>query len=119
MQTRPSQYWDAEGPSALDPPSDELPLSSTLKSRITFLEKGRRTLPLVLRRGAERKQRAFDDHSFHLACIQSLVHRFDRILDRKRGVGIDLLQNCLCASDELSSGHDFIDQADAKGFLGA
>ena len=79
----------------------------------------RRCLPSCLRlrrRGRNRKLRAA---SLRSGSSPVPCSNFERKLDRDRGVGGDLFEDCLGARDQISGRHDFVDEPDAVGLLRA
>src|SRR5258708_9019357 len=91
--------------------------SPTSKLRRTFLEEGRGAFLLVFGGGANAEVGRFKRKPLGLAGVHPLVGRFQRELYGDRRVGGDLLQDRLGASDEIGRGDNFVDQADAIGFL--
>src|SRR5712672_1871338 len=93
-------------------------VSPTAELRCTFLEEGGSAFLLVFRCGADAEIGRFERKSLGLAGVHPLVGRFQREFYGDRRVGRDLLQDGLGASDEIGGGDNFVDEADAIGFLG-
>src|SRR5882672_283555 len=92
--------------------------SASVKLRRTFFEESGGALLLVFRCRADAEIGRFERKPLGLAGVHSLVGRFQRELYGDRRVGGDLLQDRLGASDEIGRGDDFVDEANAIGFLG-
>src|ERR1700689_5388434 len=86
--------------------------------RCTLLEEGRGAFLLVFRCRADAEIGRFERKPLGLARVHPLVGRFQRELHSDRSVGGDLLQDRLGAGDQIGRGDNFVDEADAKGFLG-
>src|SRR6202171_5274678 len=91
--------------------------SPTSKLRRTFLEEGGGAFLLVFGGGANAEVGSFQCKAFALAGLHPLVRSFQRKLHSDRRIGHDLLQDRLGAIDQAGRGNDFIDEADAIGFL--
>src|ERR1700736_344470 len=91
--------------------------SPTAELRCTFLEEGGGAFLLVFGGGANAEVGGFQCKAFALAALQALVRRLQREFYGDRRVGGDLLQDGLGALDETGRRNDFVDEADAIGFL--
>src|SRR5258706_3291767 len=58
-----------------------------------LLEEGCCALLFVLCSGAKSEERSLECQALVLACFESFVHRFERVLDRNGSVGKDLLED--------------------------
>src|ERR1700693_494427 len=85
----------------------------SLKLWRAFLEERRRTFFLVVGRGADCKERGFDEQAFGHARLQSLVDRLKRVLHANGSVRNDLPQHSFGTLDHLRVRHHFVDQAKA------
>src|SRR5258705_2268082 len=92
--------------------------SASVELRRAFLEEGGGAFLLVFRCRADAEIGRFERKPLGLAGVRPLVGRFQRELYGDRRVGGDLLQDRLGASDEIGRGDNFVDEADAIGFLG-
>src|SRR6266850_5082118 len=91
--------------------------SPPLEARGALFQEGGRSFLLVLGCGAEAEVGGLEQQAIALACLQPLVHSFQRQLDGDRCVGGDLLHDRFGARDEIGRRHHLIDQANAIGFL--
>src|SRR5258705_9521713 len=92
--------------------------SASVKLRRAFFEEGGGAFLLVFRCRADAEIGRFERKPLGLAGVHPLVGRFQRELYGDRRVGGDLLQDCLGARDQIGRGNNFVDEADAIGFLG-
>src|ERR1700686_2147221 len=92
--------------------------SPTSKLRGTFLEEGGGAFLLVFGCGTNAEVGSFESKAFALAGLQPPVRGLQRELHSDWGVGRDLLQNRLGTVNQAGCGNDFVDEADAIGFLG-
>src|SRR5260221_659387 len=92
--------------------------SPAAELRRAFFEEGGGAFLLVFRCRADAEIGRFERKPLGLAGVHPLVDRFQRELYGDRRVGGDLLQDRLGASDEIGRGDNFVDEADAIGFLG-
>ena len=90
-----------------------------MELRDAFFEESRRTFLFVFRCRAESEIGGFQQQTFALARLHSLVRRLERELHRDRSVGGDLFQDRFGARDEFSCRNDFVDEPDAEGLLRA
>src|SRR3954471_11433227 len=86
--------------------------SAALEPWRALFEESGRTFLLVLGCSTEAKIRSLEQQAFALACLGALVCRFERELDRDRGVGGDFLQNGFGARHELRRRNDLVDEPD-------
>src|SRR6202166_4762639 len=91
--------------------------SPTSKLRRTFLEEGGGAFLLVFGGGANAEVGSFQCKAFALAGLQPLVRRLQGELHGDRRIGRYLLQNRLGAVNQAGCSNDFIDEANAIGFL--
>src|SRR4029077_12688287 len=91
--------------------------SPTAELRCTFLEEGGGALLLVFSCGANAEIGSFQCKAFALVGLQPLVRSLQRELHGDRRVGRDLLQNRLGTVNQAGCRNDFIDEANAMGFL--
>src|SRR3954447_22549873 len=73
---------------------------------------------LILSAGAESEERRFQRQPFGLTGVQALVHRLERVRNGDRGIRKNFLQDGFGTRHQLLGWYDFVDQADAVGFLG-
>src|SRR5258707_7204973 len=91
--------------------------SASVKLRRAFLEEGGGAFLLVFGCGANAEIGGLQGKAFALAGLQPLVRGLQRELHSDRRVGHDLLQNRLGAVNQAGCRNDFIDEANAIGFL--
>src|SRR6476660_9753291 len=91
--------------------------SPTSKLRRTFLEEGGGAFLLVFGGGTNAEVGSFQCKAFALAGLQPLVRRLQGELHSDRRVGRDLLQDRLGTLNQTGCGDDFVDEANAIGFL--
>src|SRR5882672_7094286 len=91
--------------------------SPAAKLRRTFLEEGGGAFLLVFGGGANAEVGSFEGKAFALTGLQPLVRGLQRELHSDRRVGHDLLQNRLGTIDQARCRNDFVDEANAIGFL--
>src|SRR4051812_14193155 len=68
---------------------------------------------LILGAGAEPEERRLQCQTLGLTGIQALVHRLERVRDRKGRVGENLVQNPFGSSNQLLGRYDLVNQPDA------
>jgi hypothetical protein len=84
----------------------------------SLFEEGRRALLLVFGRRTEAKIGSFEQQPFALAGLQPFISNLERELDRNRGVGGDLFDDCFGTRDQISGRNDFVDEPNAIGLCG-
>src|SRR5216683_8315383 len=91
--------------------------SASVKLRRAFFEEGGGAFLLVFRCRADAEIGRFERKPFGLAGVHPLVSRFQRELYGDRRIGRDLLQNRLGTVNQAACRNDFVDEANAIGFL--
>src|ERR1700710_1197014 len=91
--------------------------SPAAELRCTFLEEGGGAFLLVFGGGANAEVGGLQCKAFALAGLQPLVRRLQGELHSDRRIGRDLLQNRLGTVNQAGCRNDFVDEADAIGFL--
>src|SRR5258708_7328482 len=91
--------------------------SPASKLRRTFFEEGGGAFLLVFRCRADAEIGRFKRKPLGLAGLQPIVRRLQGELHGDRSVGRDLLQDRLGTVNQAGCGNDFVDEANAIGFL--
>src|SRR5258706_6896859 len=93
--------------------------SASLELCRALLQEGRCAFLLIFCPGAKAEERSLQRQALILARFHSLVHRFERVLDRNGSVGKDLLEDRFSPRNHVRGWNDLVDEADAVSLLGA